>query len=56
MDTLFKVPLKVMALFVEPLVASKVVAAPKVTLLPKVCTPDVVIVAPLIAVVPAAPF
>jgi len=47
----------VMALLVvPPLVASKVVFAPKVTLLPKVCTPEVVMGAPLMAVVPVAAF
>jgi len=54
--TLLSVPLKVIALLVLPLVASRVVLAPKVTLLPKVCTPEVVMVAPLIAVVPEVAF
>ena len=50
------VPVIVIALLVLPLVASKVVLAPSVTLLPKVCTPEVVMVAPLMAVVPVEAF
>ena len=54
--TLFKVPLKVTAPLPELAVVFKVVSAPSVTLLPKVCTPEVVIDPPLIAVVPVAAF
>ena len=51
-----RVPVIVIALLVLPLVAVRVVSAPKVTLLPKVCTPEVVMVAPLMAVVPVEAF
>ena len=56
LETLLRVPVMVMALLLLPLVAFRVVSAPKVTLLPKVCTPEVVIAPPLIAVVPVAAF
>ena len=41
---------------VVPFVVSKTVPAPNVTLLPKVCTPEVVIAPPLMAVVPVEAF
>ena len=57
MEALFRVPLKVTTPFADPpLFEPKVVSAPKVTLLPKVCTPEVVIAPPLRDVVPVAAF
>ena len=51
------VPLKVTTPLADPLLLEfKVVSAPKVTLLPKVCAPEVVMVAPLMAVVPDEAF
>jgi len=50
------VPLKVTAPLPELAVVFRVVSAPKVTLLPKVCAPEVVIVPPLMAVVPVEAF
>ena len=55
-ETLLRVPLKVTTPLPELAVVFRVVSAPKVTLLPKVCTPEVVMVVPLMAVVPLAAF
>ena len=51
-ETLSTDPLKVTV----ALLVVKVAPAPKVTLLPKVCTPEVVIAPPLMAVVPVKAF
>ena len=56
-EALSKVPLNQTGPLADPpLLELKVVSAPKVTLLPKVCRPEVVIVPPLIAVVPEDAF